>query len=75
MSFNPDVFNDITPCKKPWNFVILNKMQNRREIMITIFIIKMSLEKMKGIDKLGGKSVWNKTKLFPPLEELDEKFL
>jgi hypothetical protein len=61
------------PFQKPWYPVILNKMQNRWEIRIEIFMIEMSLEKMKGINKLGRKNVWNKAKLFPPLEELERK--
>jgi hypothetical protein len=73
MSFNPDVLHDIMPFQKPWYSVILNKMQNRWEIRIEIFMIEMSLEKMKGINKLGRKNVWNKAKLFPPLEEQERK--
>jgi hypothetical protein len=36
-------------------------------------MINISLEKVKGIDQLGRKSVYNKTKLIPPLEELEGK--
>jgi hypothetical protein len=36
-------------------------------------MIEMSLEKMKGINKLGRKNIWIKAKIFPPLEEPERK--
>jgi hypothetical protein len=57
MSFNLGFLLDILPSYKPRNSIVLNKMQNRWEIRIKIFMIEMSLEEMKGINKLGRKNV------------------
>jgi hypothetical protein len=32
-------------------------------------MIEVSLEKMKNINKLGMKNIWNRAKMFSPLEE------